>query len=147
MNGSEILKSTKAALGAAAIVSVFYFLSVLVFTLLSGRNPSGLWAAAFVFAVYGAAFAVALLLIVVPVLQVRALKRLGVAASLPLAILLSLVTIVLLFLCFRDGDDPSSVTAVLAYWGRNPLSFLVGFTPFLVASAAFAWLQRRAEPS
>ncbi|MFN7941513.1 MAG: hypothetical protein U0X73_07920 [Thermoanaerobaculia bacterium] len=145
MNGSEILKSSKAALGAAAILSVFYFLSVLVFTLVSGRNASGLWSAAFVFAAYGVAFAAALLLVVVPVLQIRAVRRLGAAASLPLAVLLSLVTAVLLSLRFGDGDDPSSVAAILANWGRNPLPFLVGFTPFLVASAAFAWFQRRAE--
>jgi hypothetical protein len=80
-------------------------------------------------------------------LQFSWVRRLGAAVSLPIAALLSVATLVAISLYFRDGGDPSILGAVLAYWSRQPLAFLVAPSPFLVASVAFAWFRGRAERS
>lgn len=145
MNGAELFKSSRAALGAAAVLWGLFFSAAVVHTLVSGRRAGELLLAAWIFAIYAALFAAALLLVLVPLLQLRSARRLGAAVSLPLAALLSAATLVALSLYFRDGGDPSTVGGVLASWGRDPLSFLVFFSPFLAASAAFAWFRARAE--
>jgi len=145
VNGSELLKSTKAALGAATVLWGPFFMAAVAHTLVSGRSSGGLLVAAWLFAIYGLVFAVALLLVLVPILQLRRVRRLGAAVSLPIAALLSVATLAAISLYFRDGGDPSTIGAVFAYWGREPLAFLVTLSPFLVASVAFAWLRGRVE--
>ncbi len=147
MNGSELFKSTRASLGAATVLWGLYFLAAIVHTIVSGRRASELLVAAWLFAIYGVVFAVALLLFFGPLLQFSLLRRLGAAMSLPISALLSVATVVAISLYFRDSGDPSTVRTVLAYWGREPLSFFVAFSPFLAASVAFAWFRGRAGRS
>lgn len=147
MNGSELSKSTRAALGAAGVLWGLYFLAFIVHTIMSARQAGELLVAAALFAIYGVFFAAALLLFLVPLLQFSSLRRLGAAVSVPAALLLSVATAVAISLYLRDGGDPSTVRAVLAHWGSEPLSALVAFSPFLAASVAFAWFRGREERS
>jgi len=145
MRGSAVLSSSKAVFGAAAVLFGIFYVEVAAHTLLSGGRASGLWVGAQVFAIYSVTFAAALFLFLVPLLQVPALRALGAALSLPAALVLSFFTLAVLSLLFRDGGDPASIRALVAYWGRNPLQVLPALVPFLAASAAFAWFHRRME--
>lgn len=95
------------------------------------------------FVVRAAAFGIALLLLLGPVLELAAVRRRGLAFRLALAAVWSLAPMLAASLLFADGDGPQSIAEQLGWWLRNPLAFGGGLAPFALGAMLFAWLLGR----
>jgi hypothetical protein len=132
---------------AFLVVFVLYFLPFSVFTLVKGRSLAVLPSAAAIYAIYGASLALALLVFVVPIQRIPTVVRVGRPLTVPVAILVAFVPIVVLSLAFRDGGDPSTLIEFARYWRRNAVQSFLAFSPFWLASFAFVVFQPRTHRS
>lgn len=142
MNGVRSVAVLRAALRSMALFLALNLASSGGFVPLSGDPRRPLMAGEAI-VVRAAAFGIALLLLLGPLLELAAVKRRGLGFRLALAAGLSLAPSLAAALLLAGGDGPPTIGGLLGGWMRNPLAFGGMLAPFALGAMLFAWLLGR----
>ncbi|QQR73313.1 MAG: hypothetical protein IPJ17_17780 [Holophagales bacterium] len=142
MNGIRAVAILRAALRSMALFLAFTLAPIGGFA--PSRDDSG-WLPVPVGAAFGiraAAFGIALLVLLGPVLELAAVKRRVLAFRLALAVALSLAPM-LAGALLADGARPPAIGELLGGWLHHPWTFGATFAPHALGAMLFAGLLGR----
>ncbi len=142
MNGNRSVAILRAALRSMALFLALTLAPIGGFAHSrsdSGGLPVPVGAA---FGIRAAAFGIALLVLLGPLLELAAVKRRGLAFRLALAVALSLAPM-LAGALLADAGHPPAIGELLGGWLHQPSTFVAAFAPHALSAMLFAWLLGR----